>query len=85
MPYLRYECGDADRDKEEVRMQYLSRKALSELVAMNTQPIIVCDEGTDISTITCTMTTAHEGQILTTDECCESYLVLDMVISDISK
>ena len=50
MPYLRYECGDADRDKEEVRMHDLSKKALSELVAMNAQPIILCDEGTDIST-----------------------------------
>ena len=63
---LRYECSDADRDKEEVRMHDLSKKALTELVAMNTQPIIVCDEGTDKHlAMTCFMITGTGGQIYT--------------------
>ena len=42
---LRFECSDSDRDREEVRQHELSQRGLAELIAMNTKPIIICDEG----------------------------------------
>ena len=48
---LRFECSDSDRDREEVRQHELSQRGLAELVAMNTQPIIICDEGRTTRTL----------------------------------